>query len=1049
MLLAPYGEGTTRALAAVLSQAKDGDPLRPVTVVVPSALAGITLRRRLATEGIAGGAGLVAVGFIAFPELAQRLASADLAVEGRRPLDRLHASALLATALASDAGPFTALARDPAVIDSLLATFHDLAPLRDAELAALGRGSERAASVVRLHHAFREATADLVDDHEVARIAAAAVRLGAPALDELGLVVLHVPRRLGRTELELVGALAAAGRVRAIVGRTERGAADEPADLLVAQLADVGLGPAAAMGFAEGTAPRHDTNGITVVRAPDPAEETRHAVRIVLDHLARGTAPERIAVISRARSPYTVLVHEELAAGGVAHSAPAPLQLAQNVAGRTMLALLRWSTGGHRRDELMRLLRDAPIFDPVADRAARPDRWDRRAREAGVVAGLDQWRTRLATSRAERLTDQHGDAEGREERRARTLAEIDSLAAFVDQLATDVDPGDRRGWAPLARWSRRLLDKYLSSAVLAESAEVHDVLDRLGELDGVGSPPDPERFLVALEHELARPAGRVGRLGHGVFVGALVDVVGADLDLVVVLGVSEGTFPPSPARDALLPDRERSTLGAALRPRGATRAEEERDAWAALASSPARVLTFPVADPRSQRARPPAPWLLALLGELRGEAVYGADVPRLRDDPRAAGWYVDLQSFEWYLAEGGDPASPTERDVADLVAATRRGVDVDDLAAVDAAGLRRGMAAARARADGVFGEWTGHVGARPSLANDLVHPRSPTSLQEWAACPFRYFLSRGLRVDSLDDPADIETISAADRGSLVHAVLERFVAERLGRHGGAGWDADDRDALLRIADEVESGYRNLGRTGRPLLWGAEWAALRRHLGRILDHDEDHAKNQQVAPSEVEHAFGDGVVDPVVVELGDGRTLRFGGRIDRIDRSADGKRLVVLDYKTGKSDGFRVLDKAKTDHDIVARGTLLQLPIYALAARDLHPDAEDVEAYYWFVGQRGVIEMKGGPIDAAADARFREVLSTIVGGIEAGLFPARPGGDIWYPSTGPTFANCSFCDYDRVCSSRRGEQWVELRDAPVLAPYVALAEGPAPGEEVER
>ncbi|MEY2589027.1 MAG: hypothetical protein QOJ67_1011, partial [Acidimicrobiaceae bacterium] len=72
MLLAPYGEGTTRALAAVLSQAKDGDPLRPVTVVVPSALAGITLRRRLATEGIAGGAGLVAVGFIAFPELAQR-----------------------------------------------------------------------------------------------------------------------------------------------------------------------------------------------------------------------------------------------------------------------------------------------------------------------------------------------------------------------------------------------------------------------------------------------------------------------------------------------------------------------------------------------------------------------------------------------------------------------------------------------------------------------------------------------------------------------------------------------------------------------------------------------------------------------------------------------------------------------------------------------------------------------------------------------------------------------------------------------------------------
>jgi hypothetical protein len=185
---------------------------------------------------------------------------------------------------------------------------------------------------------------------------------------------------------------------------------------------------------------------------------------------------------------------------------------------------------------------------------------------------------------------------------------------------------------------------------------------------------------------------------------------------------------------------------------------------------------------------------------------------------------------------------------------------------------------------------------------------------------------------------------------------------------------------------------------------------------------------------------------VVVELDGSRTLRFGGRIDRVDRSADGRRLVVLDYKTGRSDAYKVLDKARDDHDIVARGTLLQLPIYALAARDLHPDAEEVEAYYWFVGQRGVIEMKGGPIDAEADARFRDVLNTIVSGIEAGLFPARPGNDAWYPSKGPTFAYCMFCDYDAVCSSGRGEQWVELRDAPELARYVALAEGPVPGEE---
>jgi hypothetical protein len=249
--------------------------------------------------------------------------------------------------------------------------------------------------------------------------------------------------------------------------------------------------------------------------------------------------------------------------------------------------------------------------------------------------------------------------------------------------------------------------------------------------------------------------------------------------------------------------------------------------------------------------------------------------------------------------------------------------------------------------------------------------------------------------------------------------------------------------LLEIADGVEAEYRELGRTGRPLLWQADWTALRRHLGRVLDADEHYAKQQQVAPGSVEHGFGDGSVEPVSVELEDGRTLRFGGRIDRVDRSADGRRLIVLDYKTGSSYGYDVLDKGHKDHDIVGRGTKLQLPIYALAARALHPDAEEVDAYYWFIGQRGTIEMKGGPIDAAADARFRDVLGTVVGGIEQGLFPARPGADEWRPGRGPTFSNCVYCKFDSVCSTARGEQWLQVRERPELAAYVELSEGPAP------
>ena len=136
----------------------------------------------------------------------------------------------------------------------------------------------------------------------------------------------------------------------------------------------------------------------------------------------------------------------------------------------------------------------------------------------------------------------------------------------------------------------------------------------------------------------------------------------------------------------------------------------------------------------------------------------------------------------------------------------------------------------------------------------------------------------------------------------------------------------------------------------------------------------------------------------------------------------------------------MIDAEHAEHDIVARGTLLQLPIYALAAKARFPDADVVEAYYWFVGQRGAIEMKGGPVDEAATERFESVVRVIVDGIEDGLFPARPGDDEWRPSTGPTHANCAYCEFDHLCASTRGEQWLNIRTREELAPYVELAEG---------
>src|SRR5262249_54568649 len=148
--------------------------------------------------------------------------------------------------------------------------------------------------------------------------------------------------------------------------------------------------------------------------------------------------------------------------------------------GRSLLGLLAWPGNGHRRDDLMRLLRSAPLRDPAGGRA-RPDRWDRVARDAGVVSGLDQWRQRLDVARdraPERIAGDidavddpalplddaaEPDASSPSLGLLRRIVEIDALRSFVARLAIDTDPGDRRSWAALSRWALRLVRMYLGS----------------------------------------------------------------------------------------------------------------------------------------------------------------------------------------------------------------------------------------------------------------------------------------------------------------------------------------------------------------------------------------------------------------------------------------------------------------------------------------------------------------------------------------------------------------------------------------------------------
>ncbi|MGH9081560.1 MAG: hypothetical protein ACRDYE_16050, partial [Acidimicrobiales bacterium] len=106
----PYGRPAGQALRQAIHEAKAGDPLSPVSVVVPSNHVGVATRRLLASGSLGPvadrGTGLAAVTFLTVYRLGELLGAAPLAAQGRRPVSTPVLGAALRAALAERPGVF-------------------------------------------------------------------------------------------------------------------------------------------------------------------------------------------------------------------------------------------------------------------------------------------------------------------------------------------------------------------------------------------------------------------------------------------------------------------------------------------------------------------------------------------------------------------------------------------------------------------------------------------------------------------------------------------------------------------------------------------------------------------------------------------------------------------------------------------------------------------------------------------------------------------------------------------------------------------------------
>ena len=236
---------------------------------------------------------------------------------------------------------------------------------------------------------------------------------------------------------------------------------------------------------------------------------------------------------------------------------------------------------------------------------------------------------------------------------------------------------------------------------------------------------------------------------------------------------------------------------------------------------------------------------------------------------------------------------------------------------------------------GVYNGVVQDVALQDSLRKAVGSIFSPSMLEIYAQCPFRYLGERIWQEQLFVEKED--AVQPADEGSLLHAVLARFVGEHLQEKiTQQPWDELLEDLKLAFADVCEEFIRD-GKIVSSNLWQAEQPRLLRLLTNWLRFEyADQKRWTGFTPAAVEWDFSSKNGKPLHLKLSDRSEAVIIGRVDRID--SDDERIFVTDYKRST---------APSGVDLL-KGFDLQLPVYILAVAERFAKGKKVCGGAYFV-----------------------------------------------------------------------------------------------------
>jgi len=798
--------------------------------------------------------------------------------------------------------------------------------------------------------------------------------------------------------------------------------------------------------------------------------------------------PSSVKIVANDLASYGPLFRDVFSQYGIPLRIPAGRALISSPVVSAALALLEAPLQNFSRRSVLRIFSMPFVELPTKDGTLSAELLDRVARAARIVEGFGEWRERLEQLQriielqTERNPEYHDPVEDEIARlreglgvqrfsvvRAAILQMLDRLKSltvplvpaefhtrYLEQLEyfritrlaptpAAETPEARRPFAETALSLSRLLEvvaRLVSALELCSPSprpldDYYHLLRSAVSSERVDEPP---------------PSGDAIELHWGPQMRT------APADYVFVVGATESDFPGTQPRVGLHQAEELRSLGLLAEPPGRVQSRFLFYSYIASARKGATV-SWAASDGRAAFLRSP------FVDEIEGIASLAppASVLRRPDTP-PSGTLAHLTAWLGEVAAGGEPPkifSP----LLSALAHQRPGV---------VKGLVRGLESWHVRAaspgatpyDGAILAPNLRTALQKRFAETIF---SVTSLESYAACPYRFFLERILKLLPLGEPE--EAVSPLNWGSAVHKALRKFMAGR--RKGAAPIPVfapipDPEDSPLEFSSVLEEMRLRMDQeiSGLPHRTDdAYFLSLRDNLlGGPGPHEDggfveaflrSEAERQALGfvPAYFELYFGppprpngsDNLLTGPSLAisgsvLGTPLSIRVFGEIDRVDL-LQGTRAVVYDYKTGSAN--------PPGKPALRDGTALQPPIYLLAACKLLRDAgiEGVEpfacAYY-----RARDSRRAGPefilyahpvpgvtptptTRTRGEEKFQELIAQTARfalayayGMISGLFPPLSGG-----------GSCRYCDYTRVC--RRGDLEVSDISFPVALEDVVL------------